>query len=286
MQSKTNIKIIEMTTKKLNLLKQISICFIIFMSGLTGLAQDDGYLAHRVKPGDLMYLDGQGNECFVDYRQWNQDAPLGTPIGVVFYSYYGVEPYVVDDQPGWHGWVVAIDESAKLAWAPQNTVCYTNCVAFYEVDGVVTPYNPNRNQKDLAWADTCGWQNTYRFLEFLYNGQHRTLSASTSPVFHYIFSTMNGVADFTVKPSMHRTSWFLPSYGQVRMLYSQLGCVNSALKACGGTLFRLANSWYSSTEVGEENKQAAWSVTGYGFSNTNPGWLKNQERNVRAVRIF
>lgn len=264
----------------------MSICFILFLLRCVGWAQDNGYLANRIKPGDLMYLDGQGNECFVDFHQWDQDAPLGTLIGVVFYSYYGVEPYAVTDQPGWHGWVVEINESAKVAWAPQNTVCYTNCVANYQVEGIDTPYNPNRDQLDLAWADTSGWQNTYRFLEYLYTAQHKTLSASTSPAFYYLFSTKNGVTDFSVKPPMHRTSWFMPSYGQVRMLYSQVGCVNSALKACGGTLFETSHSWYSSTEIGTVNKQAVWSVTGYGYSNTDPGWLKSQERNVRAVRIF
>lgn len=282
----TNIKIFRMTTKKLKRIKQISICFILLLIGLTVRAQDDGYLANRIKPGDLMYLDGQGNECFVDYRQWDQNAPLGTPIGVVFYSYYGVEPYALTDQPGWHGWVVAMDESDAVAWAPQNSPCYNNCVAYYEVEGINTPYNPNRNQKDLAYADTCGWQNTYRFLEFLYTGQQRTLSESTSPAFYYLFASKNGVTDFSVKPSMHRTSWFMPSYGQVRMLYSQLGSVNLALKVAGGTMLNPARSWYSSTEIGTEKIQAAWSVNSYGYSNTEPNWVKDQQRNVRAVRIF
>lgn len=275
-----------MTTKKRNQLKQISICFLLLSMGQALLAQDNGYLANRIKPGDLMYLDGQGNECFVDYRQWDKTAPLGTLVGVVFYSYYGVGPYALTDQPGWHGWLAAIDESDPLAWAPQNTTCYNNCVALYEVEGIDTPYNPNRDNKDLAIADTCGWQNTYRLLEYLYTGQHTTLSEDTSPAFHYLFATKNGVTDFSVKPTMHRSSWYMPSYGQVRMLYGQLGCVNSALEACGGKLCHYYSSWYSSTELGNSEKTAAWSVTGMGHTDTGSYWLKYNTHNIRAVRNF
>lgn len=264
----------------------MSIGFILFLLSHVGRAQDNGYLTHRIKPGDLMYLDGQGNECFVDYRQWDQNAPLGTLVGVVFYSYYGTEPYALGDQPGWHGWLAAIDESSPLAWAPQNTVCYNNCVALYEVEGVSTPYNPNRDNKDLANADTCGWQNTYRLLEFLYTGQQTTLSTATSPAFHYLFATKNGIADLSVKPTMHRTSWYMPSYGQIRMLYSQLGCVNAAMKACGGTMLNSSRVWYTSTELGSTNLQGVWSLTNYGNSGTGNALLKSTARYVRAVRNF
>ena len=275
-----------MTTSKQNNLKQISICFIILLSSLSGWAQQEGYLAGRVKSGDLMYLDGQGRECFVDYRQWDKNQPLGTLVGVVFYAYYGVEPYALDGQPGWHGWLAAIDESEPVAWAPQNTLCYNNCVAQYGVEGVQTPWNPQRDCINLANADTCGWQNTYRMLEFLYTGHHTTLSEETSPAFHYLFASKNGVTDFSVKPVMGRTSWFMPSYGMLRMIYGQLGCLNSALKACGGTLFEPGRSWYSSTEIGDSEKKAVWSLTSWGYSYTSNEWQKHYARYVRAIRIF
>ena len=283
---KLYIKIIAMTTTKLNRIKQISICFICLLLGSTGRAQDEGYLTHRVKTGDLMYLDGQGNECFVDYRQWDPNQPLGELVGVVFYAYYGVEPYALDDRPGWHGWLAAIDESGPLAWAPQNTVCYNNCVANYAVEGVVTPWNPKTNCVNQANFDTCGWQNTYRFLEYLYMGQHTTLSEETSPAFYYLFSTKNGVTDFSVKPTMSRTSWFMPSFGMLRMIYAQVGCLNAALKACGGTMFNSGRSWYSSTEVGNSNKQAVWTLNSWGYSYTSNEWQKHNTRYVRAIRIF
>ncbi len=264
----------------------MSICFILFCLGLPAMAQNKGYLTNRVKTGDLMYLDDQGNECFIDYREWDKNNPLGELVGVVFYAYYGVEPYAQDGQPGWHGWLAAIDESGPVAWAPKNTVCYNQCVALYEVEEVSTPWNPNRDQIHLANADTCGWQNTYRLLEFLYNGQHTTLSESTSPAFYYLFATKNGVTDFSVKPEMHRTSWFMPTYGMLRMLYGQMGCLNSALKACGGTQFSHAGSWYSSTEVGSAYKQAVWSLSWFGNSDTSPLWTKDYTHSVRAIRIF
>ena len=275
-----------MTTSRQNLLKQISICFILLLWSVSSGAQTNGYLTNRVKTGDIVYLDGQGNECFVDYRQWDKNQPLGELVGVVCYAYYGVEPYAVDGQPGWHGWIVATKESSPLAWAPENTPCYDNCVAQYGVDGVNTPWNPHKSCINYANLDTCGWQNTYRFLEYLYTGCHTTLSEAVSPAFYYLFATKNGVTDFSVKPVMDRTTWFMPSYGMLRMIYGQVGRINAALKACGGTLFYSGRSWYSSTEIGDSCKQAAWSLTGWGNSNTSSGWLKNKTRNVRAVRIF
>lgn len=254
--------------------------------GVATKAQQEGYLTNRIKPGDLMYLDGQGQECFIDYREWDNSQPLGEVVGVVFYSYYGVEPYTLDDEPGWHGWLASVDESPKIAWAPQGSPCYTQCVALYEVEGVDTHYNPNVSNKHMAMGDTCGWQNTYRLLEFLYEGQHIPLSEATSPAFYYLFTTKNGVADLSVKPTMERTSWFMPSYGMLRMLYGQAGCINAALKACGGTMFNQGRSWYSSTEYGDTNPSVVWSLNGYGYSDTNTGWLKSETRYIRAVRIF
>jgi hypothetical protein len=275
-----------MTTTKRKQLKQIGLCFILVLLCRTVWAQHEGYLANRIKPGDVMYIDGQGQERFVDYREWDKNHPLGEVIGVVFYSYYGVAPYALDDQPGWHGWLMAPDESGLLAWAPQNTACYNRCVASYAVEGVETPYNPNPSNKHLAMADTCGWQNTYRLLAFLYEDQHTSLSTATSPAFHYLFATKNGVTDFSVKPTMERTSWFMPSYGMLRMMYGQLGCLNNALLACGGTLMDTSKCWYSSTEFGNSDPRVVWSLNGYGYSYTNTGWFKSDARTVRAVRIF
>ena len=70
------------------------------------------------------------------------------------------------------------------------------------------------------------------------------------------------------------------------MLYSQLGCVNAAMKACEGTMLNSSRVWYTSTELGSTNLQGVWSLTNYGNSGTGNAWLKNTTRYVRAVRNF
>lgn len=250
------------------------------------IAQESGYLTNRIKPGDILYLDGQGQEGFVDYREWDSDNPPGTALGVVFYSYYGTRPCDAEGQAkGWHGWVVALDESEPCAWAPENTLCYNHCVASHTVDGVDTPWNPHALFVSYANGDTCGWQNTKRFLDYVYTENNMALSEEVSPAFHYIFAEKNGVQDLSQKPVMQDDTWYLLSYGQLRVLYGYLGCVNKAMVACGGTMLS-EGSWYSSTEVGPTCEQAVWCYHYDGYTSVADGWLKKHERQVRAVRSF
>jgi len=172
-----------------------------------------------------------------------------------------------------------------VAWAPEGSVCRDNCVALYEVEGVETPFNPEYRRKEIAIRDTCGWQNTYRLLEFVYEGQQTTLSEETSPAFLYVFQQKNGVDDLSTKPSMTGSSWYVPAYGQLRYLYGSMGFVNAGLAACGGTRFT-TGSWYSSTEVGTTCIEAAWNLHHYGYSSYLNGWYKQFKHRVRAVRNF
>lgn len=266
--------------------KQWYVFILLFMAGLVAVAQENGYLSHRIKPGDILYLDGNGEECFLNYRQWDNDNPPGEAQGVVFYSYYGTSPFGLENEPSaWHGWVVSLDESGPLSWAPENSCCYDTCVALYPVEGINTPWNPYFDHLLYAIADTCGWQNTKRFLEYVYTGKGLSLSESISPAFMYLFAEKNGVVDFTQKPLMKGDSWYLMGYGQLRVLYGVMGCVNTALAACGGTLFT-ENEWYSSTEVGGDQPNVVWCLVYDGSTPKANGWLKKQEYRIRPVRSF
>ena len=275
-----------MTTKTKNKIKQWNAFVLFIVAGVMAVAQENGYLTNRIKPGDICYLDGGGAERFIDYRQWDSVNPPGELVGVVYYSYYGSEPYGIEgESAAWHGWIVAPDESEPVSWAPDSTICYDTCVALYPVEGVNTPYNPDNRQKDISVRDTCGWQNTYRLLEFIYTKHHTTLSGNTSPAFYYVFAEKNGVIDFSVKPTMSRTSWYVPAYGQLRFLYGNLGCINAAMAACGGQRFS-TGCWYSSTEVGKSCLQAVWNLRHQGYSSVANGWLKQYNHTIRAVRNF
>ena len=273
-----------MKTKTKNRIKQLYLFILLMMMGMDGNAQESGYLTNRIKPGDILYRDGGGQEHFVDYRQWNRDNPPGTALGVVFFSYYGTVPFGVEGvEPSWHGWVVETGAGVECAWAPVGSVCYDTCMARYPVEGITTPWNPIHEVAAFGIADTCGWQNTKRIVEFIYTGCGAVISESTMPPLYYIYAEKNGITDFSQKPPVRGDSWYLLSYGQLRILYSYLGCVNTALAACGGTLFS-EGIWYSSTEVSTRSN-ACWSFQDTGGS-TTAGWFKDRIRNIRAVRSF
>ena len=274
-----------MVTKKEKRFIHINIGICLLFLCVSTHAQVGSYLTDRVKVGDLLYLDGGGNEHFIDYRLWDQDDPPGEPLGVVVYSYYGTAPFAPSGEPAWHGWIMEIGQSSEMAWAPSGSPCFSNCVSLYAVSGVNTPYNPHFNSKS-ATGDTCGWQNTYRFLEFLYASQSSVLSTDTSPVFHYVFSEKNGVTDFSTKPTMAKTSWYLPAFGQLRVMYGSMGTVNAALNACGGTIFTNSGFWWSSSEVGTVDQRGIWSLNYGGISTVSNNWLKSMLRWVRAFRNF
>lgn len=267
--------------------KQWYVLVLLMFAIVIAMAQESGYLSHRIKPGDICYVDANGEEHFIDYRQWDSVNPPGDAQGVVCYSYYGTLPYGAEDEPAaWHGWIVSLDYAMNLAWAPENTICYDSCVALYEVDGIDTPYNPTHMAKHYGQFDTCGWQNTYRVLEFIYTKHHTTLSDQVSPLFRHIFEEHNHVSDFSEKPVMTGSSWYLPSYGQVRYMYGQIGVLNAALKACGGTLFVAGDRWSTSTEVGTWNQRGVWVHFSTDITQTFEGYLKKYGHHIRSFRNF
>ena len=276
-----------MTTKRKKQLKQCNAVILLLIASVMAVAQERGYLTNRIKPGDIFYLDNQGNECFMDYRLWDRDNPPGEAQGVVFYSYYGTFPSGVEGgEEGWHGWIAALDEVDSLVWAPENSLCYDTVVALYPVEGISTPWNPYHEAVAFAIGDTCGWQNTQRFLEFVYTGSGTVLSDAVSSAFTYLFTEKNGIDDFSQKPIMTPTSWYLMGLGQLRVLYGYAGCVNSAMAACGGTLLSNNKKWLSSTEVGVTRHNGVWYLYYDGSTPSAPGWLKHYSGTVRAVRSF
>lgn len=271
--------------EKKTLFKLFWLIVLLMARSPWAFSQNEHYLATRIKPGDICYLDEGGNERFISYRDWNRDNPPGELLGVVFFTYYGVRPPAMEGEKVWFGWMISIEESEECPWAPENSICYNTCIANYPVDGLSTPWNPSHIQKYISLADTCGWQNTYRILEYIYTGKGAVLSDATSPVLRYIFAEKNGVTDFSVKPTMGKKSWYLPSLGQIRMAYSMIGPVNKALAACGGTLLNTSVSWHSSTELDNSNN-SVWAVNGRGICPYDNNAKKHIARNVRAVREF
>lgn len=275
-----------MNTKTEKLFKHINIGVSLLLICITAQAQVGDYFVNRVKVGDIYYVDAGDNDRFIDYRSWDQGNPPGVPKGIVVYAHYGPKPADPTSEPAWHGWIVAIQGSEPMAWAPTGSICYNNCVAAYAVPGISTYFNPNANTNLGSMGDTCGWQNTYRVLEFIYTGQGTTLSSEISPVFHHLLSDCNGVTDFSSKPTMSYTSWYLPSYGQLKVMVGSIGAINAALNACGQTEFTITETFWTSSEYGPGNVGVAWAISSSGVGSTSPNWLKNKLRSVRPFRNF
>ena len=76
--------------------------------------------------------------------------------------------------------------------------------------------------------------------------------------------------------------WYLPSIGQLRILYSKLALINSSLVANGGTVLGNGKYW-SSTEHDADQAKTLAANQGCGFHSMT---LKDQTCAVRAIRDF
>lgn len=156
----------------------------------------------------------------------------------------GIVYYLLPDGSG--GWVVALnDASTSCVWG----------------DAVDVPGLPNRMYTSygvyqLFMNDTAGYTNT----QVIRNYQNNNTYAA-------------GIVDFA-------HGWVLPSLAQIRMLYSQLPFISSAIIEAGGTDLTTGDYWSSN----EQNASNAWAVYfNYGnFINKS----KNTSACVRAVRSF
>ena len=57
-----------MKTNFKNKIKQLYLFVFLCVTVVSAHAQSEGYLTNRIKPGDILYQDGNGEEHFVDYR--------------------------------------------------------------------------------------------------------------------------------------------------------------------------------------------------------------------------
>lgn len=151
------------------------------------------------------------------------------------------------DQTGEHGWAVHITEqSTSCIWSTQVS----------DVDSLVN-YLTSRQ----VLRDTAGYRNT-RVL--------RTTGTETTYPAAYLVDIADG--------------WYLPTCGQLRVLYAALNTVNASLSLVGGTAVGSTSSsnwrYWASNEFDEG---FAWSVASNGFLSYPQ---KSLAHRVRAVRSF
>lgn len=128
----------------------------------------------------------------------------------------GIVFYV--DNTDEHGWAVHLqDQANSIAWGG------------WTID---IPSLPNYTNDRVAITDIDGFTNTQRI--------RAAGNASTYPAAYAV--------DFN-------NGWYLPSMGQLSLLYSEIVAVNASLQLVGGTLFYMNSAWvyWSSTEFNPYN---------------------------------
>lgn len=152
------------------------------------------------------------------------------------------------DNTGEHGWAAQLtDQATNLKWSTSHNDI-----------GTLTNYSNARN----AISDFDGFSNT----------QHiRAQGNATSFPAVYAGNFANG--------------WYLPSAGQLRILFSELVAINSSLNIAGGSQIPMDSNWWywSSTEYNSNN---AWTVNYYGFTNFFDKATQDYSSRVRCVRSF
>lgn len=157
----------------------------------------------------------------------------------------GIVFYV--DNTGEHGWAVHLhDQGTSVQWTPTGQ----------QVDIATLPNYANARD---AIMDLDGYTNTQRI---------RAAGNATRYPAAYAVDFVNG--------------WYLPSAGQLRLLYAEMVTLNVSLQRVGGTQFPMDVGclYWSSTEYGQN---FAWDVLNRGGVGSGS---KGNNGYVRSVRAF
>ena len=166
-----------------------------------------------------------------------------TALGVVFFV----------DNSQQHGWVVALTDagSATMAWGDTESLCY------------LTSFNSN---PQFANLDTIG-------------------VARCDSIVHTAQRLSRDLADYATVVNVAMQcgeGWYLPSIGQLAILYGNLPEINSALDVVAGSSRMNGRQYWSCTE---ENYGviSAWMLNYDGAAIASP---KGAAASVRAIRNF
>ena len=104
-----------------------------------------------------------------------------------------------------------------------------------------------------------------------------------------MFDSASGVAaTYLPETPSKASSWYIPSYKEMKILAGNLGAVNSSISAKNGTVIGNGTYWMSTLKsVGAYNDIFAYpfNVNGIGWSQTS-GTLSEKNHPVRVVFAF
>lgn len=158
------------------------------------------------------------------------------------------------------GIVFYVDNTGEHGWAAQLTDQATN-IKWSVSHNDITSLSNYTNARN-AISDLGGHANTAQIRAY-----------GTANAFPAAY-----VADFA-------NGWYLPSIGQLRILFSELVSTNTSLSIAGGSQIPMDSNWWywSSTEYNANN---AWTVNYYGFTNFFDKSTQDYSSRVRCVRDF
>lgn len=150
-----------------------------------------------------------------------------------------------------HGWVVALNDAGTMAWGDTESLCY------------LTSFNSN---PQFANLDTIG---ATRCDSIMRTAQRLSWDLAD-------YATVVNVA------MQCGEGWYLPSIGQLSILYGNLPEINAALDVVAGSSRMNGRQYWSCTE---ENYGviSAWMLNYDGATIASP---KGAEASVRAIRNF
>lgn len=144
--------------------------------------------------------------------------------------------------------VYYVDASGQHGYA-LHPKTYSWCWGAYNID---IPELPTTTNRSIAMRDTIGSANTDKICAFF--------------------------GDCTVAASLYRSfgsEWFLPSEGQLNMLYAYLPKVKDGLAAIGATAWPETDSWYNWSSS-EYSATGAWNVNSSGIVDDNLKYFYNR----------
>ncbi|MBQ3713545.1 MAG: hypothetical protein II890_06305, partial [Spirochaetia bacterium] len=140
-------------------------------------------------------------------------------------------------------YMIGLNRSFNLKWAPTQTVGYSNGIGTSNGDGSVN-WNRIKNFEDTLLA--AGSINAVGYTD----------AATNYPAFNYA-NTYN-VAGYS-------SGWFLPSVAELKLLYCNVNIINDGISAAGGTALTVVSHYRILSSCQDKyNTFGAYFVTGKG----------------------
>lgn len=205
--------------------------------------------------GDLLLDDG----TIIKPDDYNPEMHA-TPKGVIFYL----------DESGLHGWALALKDAyaGMCTWSRGPATVYENVNGLHQFPVVID-----------AIADTAGYGNTMEIKRTAEAAPGEDFAMNAPAAYYcYYYDHLTGATGTQFK------GWYMPSIGQLNILYLNRANVSTTLGKTSLSAQQLKNQYYqSSTEASSSN---AYMINHLGTTSTLSGKTSSYNGYVRAICNF